>query len=265
MTLPNIGLGTFRLTGSDAIASVSSALEIGYRLIDTAQMYDNETQVGKAVAASQVTRSDIFVTTKIWPDNFARLVPSLRESLDRLRMDQVDLTLLHWPAPGNGIPLAQTLRALMDAKGLGLTCEIGVSNFNIDLLRKAITLVGPGQILTNQVELSPYLQNRKLAEFARSEGIRITSYMTLGRGQIVKDKALEQIGLRLGATPAQVALAWAMQLGHTVIPSSTRRDHLESNFGATDLKLSDEDMADIAALERNGRMVDPANLRPVWD
>jgi 2,5-diketo-D-gluconate reductase B len=265
MTLPRIGLGTYRLEGSQAIASVTNALDIGYRLIDTAQMYNNETEVGKAIAASPVTRGDIYVTTKIWPDNFARLVPSLRKSLKRLRMDQVDLTLLHWPAPNNGVPLLQTLRALMDAKGAGLTKEIGVSNFSIDLLRQSIAIVGPGQIATNQIELHPYLQNRKLAGFAASEGVRITSYMTLARGEVVGDETLKRIAERHGSGAAQVALAWALQLGYTVIPSSTRRDNLESNFASQHLHLSEDDMAQIAALDCGRRLIDPESLRPAWD
>ena len=265
MNLPHIGLGTFRLEGGQAIASVSAALEIGYRLIDTAQMYNNETEVGKAVAASSIPRSEIFVTTKIWPDNFSRLVPSLRESLARLRMDRVELTLLHWPAPGSGVPLADTLGALMQAKAAGLSQHIGVSNFNIALMREAIAIAGPGTIATNQIELSPYLQNRKVAAFARTQGIALTSYMTLARGKVMGDATLTKIAQRLGATPAQVALAWAMNEGHTVIPSSTRRENLESNFRATQLQLSDADTDAIAALECNGRLVDPDSLRPDWD
>jgi 2,5-diketo-D-gluconate reductase B len=265
MQLPDFGLGTFRLEGAQAIASVTAALDVGYRLIDTAQMYNNETEVGKAVAASNVPRSEIFVTTKVWPDNFRRLVPSLKESLARLRMDRVELTLLHWPAPGNGVPLADTLGSLMEAQSAGLTEHIGVSNFNIALLREAIDVTGPGAIATNQVELSPYLQNRGVAAFASAQGIRLTSYMTLARGKVIHDPVLEKIAQRLGATTAQVALAWAMQLGITVIPGSTRRENIESNFAACELTLSDDDMVHIASLERNGRLVNPDGLKPEWD
>ena len=265
MHLPSIGLGTFRLEGAQAIASVAAALDIGYRLIDTAQMYNNETEVGKAIAASNIARSEIFVTTKIWPDNFTRLVDSLKESLTRLKMDQVELTLLHWPAPASGVPLADTLGALMEAKAAGLTQQIGVSNFNIALMQQAIAIAGPGNIATNQIELSPYLQNRQVAAFAKAQGIRITSYMTLARGEVMHDRVLQKIAQRLGATTAQVALAWAMQLGITVIPSSTRRANIESNFAATERTLSNDDMAQIARLERNGRLVNPDGLKPVWD
>jgi 2,5-diketo-D-gluconate reductase B len=265
MTLPPFGLGTFRLEGQQAYISVTAALDIGYRLIDTAQMYNNEADVGRAVAGSRVPRSEVFVTTKIWPDNFARLIPSLQESLQRLNMAQVDLTLLHWPALESGIALAETLGALIEARSQGLTRHIGVSNFNIDLMKQAIDIAGHGQIATNQVELSPYLQNRQVADFARGHGIRITSYMTLARGQVLADRTLKKIALHHGATTAQVALAWAMQLGHTVIPSSTRRENLQGNFESLKIRLSDEDMAQIAKLDKGNRLVDPAGLKPKWD
>ena len=265
MTLPPFGLGTFRLEGQQAYASVAAALDIGYRLIDTAQMYGNEAEVGRAIAASGVPRGEVFVTTKIWPDNFARLLPSLRTSLLRLDLAQVDLTLLHWPAPGSGIALADTLGALIEAQSTGLTRHIGVSNFNIELMKQAIAIAGADRITTNQIELSPYLQNRKVADFARQQGIRITSYMTLARGQVLADRTLKKIAQERGATTAQIALAWAMQLGHTVIPSSTRRDNLQGNFGSLKLKLTDEDMTRIARLDRGKRLVDPAGLKPKWD
>ena len=265
MNLPLIGLGTFRLEGQQAIASVSAALDIGYRLIDTAQMYNNETEVGRAIAGSAVPRSEVFVTTKIWPDNFARLIPSLQQSLARLKMEQVELTLLHWPAPDSGIPLADTLGALIEAQARGLTLHIGVSNFNIEMMRQAIAIAGADKISTNQIELSPYLQNRRVADFARSQRIRITSYMTLARGQVLGDQTLGQVAKRHGATTAQVALAWAMRLGHTVIPSSTQPGNLQGNFKSLRLNLTDEDMAQIAQLDRGQRLIDPAGLKPQWD
>jgi 2,5-diketo-D-gluconate reductase B len=265
MNLPTLGLGTFRLEGEQAYESVSAALVIGYRLIDTAQMYNNEAEVGRAVADSGVPRGEVFVTTKIWPDNFTRLIPSLRESLQRLNLEQVDLTLLHWPAPGSGVPLAETLGALIEAQAQGLTRQIGVSNFNIELMKQAIAIAGQVAIATNQVELSPYLQNRKLADFARSQSVRVTSYMTLARGAVLGDRTLKKIAQRHGATRAQVALAWAMRLGYTVIPSSTRRENMQGNFESLKLKLGDEDMAQIAKLDQGKRLIDPAGLKPKWD
>ncbi|SEO90338.1 2,5-diketo-D-gluconate reductase B [Luteibacter sp. UNC138MFCol5.1] len=267
MTLPAFGVGTFRLTGQAAVDSVSTALELGYRAVDTAQIYGNEADVGKAIAESGVRRDDLFVTTKIWTDNYSRrkLVPSLRESLEKLRIGHADLTLIHWPAPGNGVELPEYMEALAEAKSLGLTRQIGISNFNIDLTRQAIAAVGADAIATNQIELSPYLQNAPLTAFLAEQGIRVTSYMTLAYGKVLADPVLAQIAEKHRATVAQVALAWALRLGYAVIPSSTKRENLASNLLARDLRLDDDDMARIARLERNGREVSPAGLAPVWD
>ncbi|WP_323122122.1 2,5-didehydrogluconate reductase DkgB [Burkholderia alba] len=267
LRIPAFGLGTFRLKGQVVVDSVRNGLELGYRSIDTAQIYGNEAEVGQAVAASGIARGDLFLTTKIWVDHFARdrLVPSLERSLEHLRTDHVDLTLIHWPAPGQGVPLEEFMAALADAHARGLTRQIGISNFNIALTKQAIAAVGKEAIATNQIELSPYLQNRKLVEFLRAEDIHVTSYMTLAYGKVLGDPVIGAIAARHAATPAQVALAWALQLGYSVIPSSTRRDNLASNLLAQQLRLSDEDMAQIAALERNGRAVSPDGLAPQWD
>jgi 2,5-diketo-D-gluconate reductase B len=267
MSIPAFGVGTFRLTGQTVIDSVGTALELGYRAVDTAQIYGNEADVGQAVAASGIPRADLFLTTKIWTENYAKdkLAASLRASLDKLRTDYVDLTLIHWPAPGNGVALEETMAALADAKALGLTRQIGISNFNIALTRQAIGVVGKGAIATNQIELSPYLQNVKLTAFLKEQGIPVTSYMTLAYGKVLNDPVLVRIAAKHGATAAQVALAWALQLGYAVIPSSTKRANLASNLLARDLALDADDMAAIAALERNGREVDPAGLAPAWD
>lgn len=266
-TIPAFGLGTFRLQDQLVIDSVSNGLELGYRAIDTAQIYGNEAEVGAAIAASGVRRDELFLTTKIWVDHYAKdkLLPSLEESLAKLRTDYVDLTLIHWPAPGNGVSVEEFMTALAEAKARGLTRRIGVSNFNIELTRQAIAAVGKEEIATNQIELSPYLQSRKLVDFLQGQGIHVTSYMTLAYGKVLGDPVIAAIAQRHQATPAQVALAWALQLGYSVIPSSTKRENLASNLLAQRLRLSDEDMARIAALERNGRQVDPAGLAPRWD
>ncbi|CAG9252122.1 methylglyoxal reductase DkgB [Burkholderia diffusa] len=265
--IPAFGLGTFRLQGQVVIDSVRNGLEVGYRAIDTAQIYGNEAEVGEAIAASGVRREDLFLTTKIWVDNYApeKLVASLEESLRKLRTDHVDLTLIHWPAPESGVSVETFMTALADAKAKGLTRRIGISNFNIELTKEAIAVVGKDAIATNQIELSPYLQNRKLVEFLNGEGIHVTSYMTLAYGKVLGDPVIGAIAQRHDATPAQVALAWALQLGYSVIPSSTKRKNLASNLLAQTLRLTDEDMAQIAALERNGREVDPVGLAPTWD
>ncbi|WP_310631168.1 2,5-didehydrogluconate reductase DkgB [Paraburkholderia sp.] len=265
--IPAFGLGTFRLQGQVVIDSVRNGLELGYRAIDTAQIYGNEAEVGEAIAASGVARDELFLTTKIWVDHYARekLIPSLKDSLHKLRTDVVDLTLIHWPAPDNGVSLDEFMSALAEAKQQGLTKQIGVSNFNIELTKQAIAVVGKDNIATNQIELSPYLQNRKLVDYLQQEGIHVTSYMTLAYGKVLGDPVIRAIAERRHATPAQVALAWALRLGYSVIPSSTKRENLASNLLAQTLELSDDDMAQIAALERNGREVSPEGLAAQWD
>jgi len=267
MTVPAFGLGTFRLKDQVVIDSVTNGLEVGYRVIDTAQIYGNEAEVGQAIAASSVPREDLFITTKIWTDNFAadKLIPSLKESLAKLQTDHVDLTLIHWPSPQGKVSVREFMTALLEAKQQGLTKQIGISNFTVALMQEAIDVIGAQNIATNQIELHPYLQNRKVAEFAKEHGIQITSYMTLAYGEVLKDPVIEQIAKRHDATPAQVTLAWAMQLGYAVIPSSTKRANLQSNLKACDLALSDEDMAQIAALDRGQRLTSPASLAPQWD
>lgn len=267
MSIPAFGLGTFRLKGQVVMDSVSDALRAGYRAIDTAQIYENEAEVGQAIAESGVPREQLFITTKIWIENLSKdkLIASLKESLVKLRTDYADLVLIHWPSPGNAVPVSSYMTALLEARTLGLTRQIGVSNFSNDLMRQAIAAVGAQEIATHQVEIHPYLQNRKVVDFARSEGIHLTSYMTLAYGKVLQDPVVQQIAQHHGATPAQVALAWALQQGYAVIPSSTKSANLASNMKALDLRLSDEDMARIATLDRNERLANPAGIAPAWD
>jgi 2,5-diketo-D-gluconate reductase B len=264
--IPAFGLGTFRLKGQVVIDSVRQALELGYRHIDTAQIYGNEAEVGQAIAESGVPRDELFITTKIWTDNLStdKLVPSLQESLRKLRTDHVDLTLIHWPSPAGAVPVKESLLALQAAQADGLTKHIGVSNFPVKLLQEAIAAVGASAIATNQVELHPYLQSPQLVAFAREQGIHLTSYMTLAYGKVLSDAAITVIAQAHGWTPAQVALAWALQRGFAVIPSSTKRENLESNLLAPTLRLSEEEMARVDALDRGERLVNPEGLAPVW-
>ena len=265
--IPNFGLGTFRLKGQTVIDSVKTALELGYRLVDTAQIYGNEAEVGQAVAESGVPREQLFLTTKIWTENLgaARLGESLKASLAKLRTDHVDLTLIHWPSPGGAVPVAEFMGALAEAQDQGLTRRIGVSNFNIALLQEAIDAVGAARIATNQIELHPALQNRKVVEFAARHGVHTTSYMTLGYGKALQEPEIQAIARETGATPAQVTLAWAMQKGFAVIPSSTKRANLQGNLEATRLRLEPGHMARIDALDRGERLVNPEGLAPRWD
>ncbi|QLR41939.1 2,5-didehydrogluconate reductase DkgB [Enterobacter sp. RHBSTW-00994] len=267
MAIPAFGLGTFRLKDDVVIASVKTALELGYRAVDTAQIYENEAAVGLALEESAIPRNELFITTKIWIENLSKdnLLPSLKKSLKKLRTDYVDLTLIHWPSPNDAVSVEEFMQALLDAKTQGLTREIGISNFTIPLMEKAIAAVGAENIATNQIELSPYLQNRKVVDWAKQHGIHITSYMTLAYGNALKDDVILRIAGKHNATAAQVILAWAMDEGYAVIPSSTKRENLETNLAALDLKLDEEDKRAIAALECNDRLVSPEGLAPDWD
>ncbi|MGK5018356.1 MULTISPECIES: 2,5-didehydrogluconate reductase DkgB [unclassified Janthinobacterium] len=265
--IPAIGLGTFRLQGQVVIDSVATGLDVGYRHIDTAQIYGNEAEVGQAIAASPVPRDELFVTTKIWIDNLQRdkLIPSLKDSLHKLQLEQLDLTLIHWPSPQDAIPVADYMAALLEAKAQGLTRAIGVSNFTNAQLRQAIATVGAGQIATQQVEIHPFLQNRTVIDFARSQGIHMTAYMPLAYGKVVMDPVIAAIAAKHGVTPAQVALSWSLQQGFAVIPSSTKRANLEANLHFQRITLSPDEMAQMATLERGERLANPDGLAPQWD
>ncbi len=267
MSIPAFGLGTFRLKGQTVIDSVRNALDVGYRAVDTAQIYDNEAEVGQAIADAGVARDDLFLTTKVWIANFSHdvLLDSLRESLRKLRTDHVELTLIHWPSPKDAVPMAEYLGALAEAKSQGLTRQIGISNFTIAQTRQAIDILGADAIATNQIEVHPYLQNRALIAFLKEQGIHVTAYMSLAYGEVLKDPVIQAIAEHHQATPAQVALAWALQQGYAVIPSSTKRENLASNLLAADLRLSDADMAQIATLDRGQRLANPEGIAPDWD
>ncbi len=266
MDIPVVGLGTFRLKGQEAFNSVKMGLEIGYRHIDTAQIYDNEADVGSAVKESGIPREELFITTKIWTSNFtaAKLIPSLKESLTKLQTDYVDLTLIHWPSPKHEVPLEETLTELMKAKEQGLTKEIGVSNFPIEELKLAMAIIGSENIFTNQFEVHPYLQNKKLIDFCNEHNILVTAYMPLAVGKVVKDETLIAIGDKYGVSAADVALSWIFHQDLVMIPSSTKRQNLESNFNFPELGFSKDELKKIAALDDGSRIANPP-FAPEWD
>lgn len=266
MDIPVLGLGTFRLKDEVAFNSVKTGLEVGYRHIDTAQIYGNEATIGSAILESKINREELFITTKIWIDNLSaeKLIPSLKESLSKLQMDYVDLTLIHWPSPSNAVPLKESLLALMQAKEMGLTKEIGLSNFTIPLLKEALEITGPDEIFTNQIEVHPYLQNKKLIDFCNDEGIFVTAYMPLAYGKVVQDKTLIEIGEKYGITAADVTLAWLHQQDLIIIPSSTKRHNLENNLNFPEITFSKEELKKIAALDIGERIANP-DFAPEWD
>ncbi|TDO13891.1 MULTISPECIES: 2,5-didehydrogluconate reductase DkgB [Halomonas] len=266
LTLPNPGLGTFRLKGDTLKRTIHDALDLGYRHIDTAQMYDNEQDVGAAIAASDVPRESLFLTTKVWHDRLepASLKASVRESLEKLGTDYVNLLLIHWPSPDDAVPMADYLKALHEVQQAGQARHIGVSNFTIAQVDRALEILGPDALLTNQVEVHPFLQNREVVEHCQARGLTVTGYMPLAVGKVLEDETLKGIAEAHGVTPAQVALAWIRSCGVVAIPSSTRREHLAANLEAFEIMLSDEELQAIAGLDRGERIADP-DFAPDWD
>ena len=264
--IPQIGFGTYGRTGPEGIAAILTALETGYRHLDTAQTYDTEQECGLALARSGLRRDEVFVTTKISTDNFepGTLVPSLRKSLDRLQLDRVDLTLIHWPSPNERLPLEVYLTQLADAHAAGLTRLVGVSNFTIAHLRRATTVLGALPIANNQFEMNPYLQNNKLTTYCNYNDISVTCYLPIARGRLAGDPVLTPIAGRHDATVEQVALAFAMQKGHIVIPTSGKAERIQSNFAAIHLKLTPDELADIETIDRGERVIAPS-WGPAWD
>jgi 2,5-diketo-D-gluconate reductase B len=263
--IPMIGFGTSGL-GDKAEQAISTALEVGYRHLDTAQSYGTEEVIGRVLRGSGLTRGEVFLTTKIADANLGkdRFMPSLRQSLDRLGTDYVDLLLIHWPSHRDAVPLADYMTALAEAKAGGQARLIGVSNFTTALLDRSLAMLGSGALATNQVEMHPHFHNRKVLGWCDAHSIAVTAYMPLGLGRVLSTPALSSIAARAVASPAQVALAWLIQQGVIVIPASKSRVHMEANLAAADITLSDAEMAAMARTDRDHRMVDPAKS-PVWD
>lgn len=266
--IPAIGLGTSRLRGADCLRAVETALSIGYRHIDTAVMYGNETEVGQSIRTSGLPRDELFITTKVLPGDIGAgdLQKSARDSLKRLGLDQVDLLLIHWP--NKAIPLSTSINALCDARKQGLARHIGVANFPSAMLDLATRLAaGHGEKLAaNQCEYHPRLDQTKLLAACRAHGVAFVSYCPVGQGAFLSDPAIVSIARRLGKTPAQVVLRWHMrQPGVAAIPKSSQRHHLVENIEVFDFDLTDSDMKALSALAvPNGRIVRPVSA-PDWD
>lgn len=262
--IPALGLGTWELRGRTCARIVEQALTLGYRHIDTAQVYENEQEVGEGLRASRVRRSELFLTTKVWTTHFAPndLERSTKESLVRLRVSDVDLLLLHWP--NSHVPLAETLGALAHAKTLGLTRHIGVSNFTVALLDEAVAL-SPEPLVCNQVEYHPYLEQTKIREACARHGIAMVAYSLIAKGKIRNDPTLTRIGHAHGKSPAQICLRWLVQQNVVAIPRTSKIERLSENLDVFDFELSEQDMTDIFAMgSAGGRMTDFA-FAPKWD
>jgi diketogulonate reductase-like aldo/keto reductase len=264
--IPLLGLGTWDLRGRVCARVVEQALRLGYRHVDTAEMYDNEREVGEGVHASGVKRNEIFVTTKIWPAHFAprELKRAARDCLVRLRLSEVDLLLLHWPNPQ--IPLAETLGALGKVKRDGLARHIGVSNFTVSLLDEALK-ASSEPLVCNQFECHPFLDQSKLIAACRQRGIAVVAYSPIARGNARNDEVLARIGAKHKKTAAQVCLRFLVQQNIVVIPRTSKVERLAENAAIFDFALSAQEIAEISGLaQRDGRIVDWAfSGQPKWD
>jgi 2,5-diketo-D-gluconate reductase B len=265
-TIPLLGLGTWDLRGRTCVRIVEQALRLGYRHIDTAEMYDNERDVGEGLRASGVKRSDVFVATKIWPDHFTprELERAARESLSRLGLQEVDLLLLHWPNPR--IALADTLGALAKVKREGLTRHIGVSNFTVALIEQAVALTTE-PLVCNQIEYHPFLDQSKVIATCHKHDMAVVAYSPIARGKAGGDRVLAKIAAAHHKTAAQVSLRFLVQQNVVVIPRTSKTDRLSENAAIFDFQLSAREMTEIAALgRRDGRIIDWSYSGPAnWD
>jgi 2,5-diketo-D-gluconate reductase B len=261
-----MGMGTFRLQDQVAYDSVKMALEEGYRHIDTAQIYGNEAEVGQAIVDSDISRDELFITTKVWFEAFSedKFIDSVKDSLTKLKTDYVDLLLIHWPSPKDEVDMAVYLSELKKSKEMGFAREIGISNFTIAQTQQTLDILGEGEIFTNQIEVHPYLQNDKLVGFCQANKITVTGYMPFAYGKVLADETLKVIAEKHQISTAQLVIQWLAQRDIVTIPSSTKRHNLASNFKETGIRLSDDEMTKIAGLDCNDRQANP-DFAPEWD
>lgn len=246
--VPSIGLGTWRLSGDDCAKAVESALSLNYRHLDTAQMYNNEEEVGRGMSDSGVDRAEIFLTTKLSTGNFThdKVLNSARESMKKLSADYVDLLLMHWPNPS--VPLEETLGAMRELQDEGLVKHVGVSNFPVQMVEEATE---HAEIFCNQVEYHPRNPQNELLEQAEKMDYLLTAYSPVAKGRITSDATLEEIGSAHDKTPAQVALRWLVQQEKVcAIPKAQSPDHQQSNLDIFDFELSEEEMEKVSELGR---------------
>jgi 2,5-diketo-D-gluconate reductase B len=264
ISLPRLGLGTYRMQGDTCRGAVKSALELGYRHIDTAEMYANEDAIGAAIAASGLARKELHITTKVWHENLApdAIRRALDASLKKLRLDHVDLYLVHWPARSMNLP--SIFETLMKLKEEGRTRAIGVANFNLALLKAVVDEI-KAPIACDQIEYHAMLDQSKVKAYLDARSIPLVAYCPLAQGRIASDETLAAIGKKHNASAAQVGLKWLLdQNGVAAIPKASRRESQQANLDALKLRLDDEDRKVIATLPRDRRCVSPA-FAPAWD
>ena len=262
--IPRLGFGTFRMPGGESQPVVESAIALGFRHIDTAAMYENEAAVGAAIATSGAKRAELFVTTKVWHDQLSpdAVRRAFDISLAKLKLDYVDLYMIHWPS--RDMDMVATLEALIELREGGLARAIGVCNFNLPMIRRAVEEIG-APIAAHQVEYHPFLSQAPMLDYLRSKAIPLTAYAPLAQGRAANNPTLAAIGRKHGATAAQVAIAWLLdQEGVIAIPKAGRPESQKANLEALTISLDDEDRAAIAALPKDQRFVRPP-FAPEWD
>jgi len=264
--IPALGFGTFRMPDADVHRILPEALKLGFRHVDTAQIYNNEQAVGDVLSKSGIARQEIFLTTKIWVDRVGHneFIASVDESLTKLKTDYVDLLLLHWPQ--SEMPLADRIGALNELRRAGKVKNIGVSNFSTALMAEAVRL-SDAPIVNNQIEYHPYIDQTKVLAEAAKTGMSVTAYYLMADGAVPKDDVLKDIGAKHGKTAAQVVLRWAVQQKDVIALSKTATtSRLPENFDIFDFALSGDEMAAVHKLARpDGRIVNPGHLAPEWD
>ncbi|SHG54358.1 aldo/keto reductase [Bradyrhizobium erythrophlei] len=264
ISLPRLGLGTYRMQGDVCRAAVESALGLGYRHIDTAEMYDNEEAIGAAIAASRVARKDLHVTTKVWNENLApdAIRKAFDSSLKKLKLDHVDLYLVHWPAKTMNLPAM--FETLLKLKQEGRTRAIGVANFNIALLKTVVEEI-KAPIACNQIEYHVMLDQTPVRKYLAAKSIPLVAYCPLAQGRAASNETLAAIGRKHGASAAQVALKWLLdQDGVAAIPKASQAESQQANLDALNVGLDDEDIKAIASLPKDQRCVNPG-FAPAWD
>ena len=262
--IPALGFGVFRMSDAEVEALVPAALETGFRHFDTAQIYGNEAALGRALKAAGAKRDALFLTTKVWVDKYhpGDFAASVDESLDKIGVDQVDLLLLHWP--GDQVPISQQIELLNEVAAAGKTRHIGVSNQNLSQFRESAKL-SAAPIITNQIEVHPYLDQSAMAAAARELGAVITAYYGMANGAVPQDSVLQGIGAEHSKTAAQVALRWLIQQGFIALSKTANPARLPENFDVFDFSLTPAQMATISGLARpDGRIVSPDGLAPDW-
>jgi len=246
--IPQLGFGVFRVDPDKTNRIVRDALDVGYRHLDTAKIYQNEEGVGHAVAESGIARDELFITTKLWNNDQTNAQEAFEKSLGRLRLDYVDLYLIHWPAPNNDT-FVEAWRSLIEIQESGRAKAIGVSNFTIDHLERIIAETGVVPAV-NQVELHVDFQQAELRAFAAEQGVAIEAWGPLGQGKINQSEELAGIAAAHGKTVPQTILRWHLQIGNIVIPKSNNKDRMAENFDIFDFELSASEIATIASLDQ---------------